>query len=134
MAKAKEYEFPLLNDTEIVTELSEILPPQSATELSINDLKKPTASKWQKFYIDILCMVFELQVGWTQGYAEVFRSFPLKKKKSYSCNENTMRGAAKSLATPPTAFTMNVIEMIEVVDASISQFNSRHHSDFWFSF
>jgi len=61
MAKAKEYEFPLLNDTEIVTELSEILPPQSATELSINDLKKPTASKWQKFYIDILCMVFELQ-------------------------------------------------------------------------
>ena len=64
MAKAKEYEFPLLNDSEIVTELSEILPPQSATELSINDLKKPTASKWQKFYIDILCMVFELQVGW----------------------------------------------------------------------
>ena len=56
MAKAKEYEFPLLNDTEIVTELSEILPPQSATELSINDLKKPTASKWQKFYIDIFTL------------------------------------------------------------------------------
>ena len=41
-----------------------------------------------------------------------------------------MRGAAKSLATPPTAFTINVIEMIEVVDISIFQFNSRHQSDF----
>ena len=37
----------------------------------------------------------------------------------YSCNENTMRGAAKSLATPPAAFAMNVIRMIEVVYASI---------------
>ena len=41
-----------------------------------------------------------------------------------------MRGAEKSLATSPAAFTMNVIEMIEVVDVSISQFNSRHQSDF----
>ena len=25
-----------------------------------------------------------------------------------SCNENTMRGAVKSLATPPAAFTVNI--------------------------
>ena len=37
----------------------------------------------------------------------------------YSCNENTMRGAAKSLATPPAAFTVNMIKVIEVIDVSI---------------
>ena len=64
MAKAKEkvYEFPLLEDAEIMSELAEILPPKSANQLSISDLKQPNAAKWQQFYIDILCMVFELQV------------------------------------------------------------------------
>ena len=52
----------------------------------------------------------------------------------YSCNENTMRGAAKSLATPPAAFTINVTAVIEVVVNSISQFNSRHQGDFLISF
>jgi len=63
MAKAKEkvYEFPLLEDAEIMSELAEILPPKSANQLSISDLKQPNAAKWQQFYIDILCMVFELQ-------------------------------------------------------------------------
>ena len=37
----------------------------------------------------------------------------------YSCNENTMRGAAKSLATPPAAFTVNMIKVIEVIDVRI---------------
>ena len=41
-----------------------------------------------------------------------------------------MRGAAKSLATPPAAFSMNVKRVIEVVYASIPQFNSRYQSDF----
>ena len=41
-----------------------------------------------------------------------------------------MRGAAKSLATPPAAFIMNVIEVIKVVYASLPQFNSRHQGDF----
>ena len=40
-------------------------------------------------------------------------------EKTYSCNENTMRGAAKSLATPPAAFTVNMIKVIEVIDVSI---------------
>ena len=48
----------------------------------------------------------------------------------YSCNENIMRGAAKSLATPPAAFTVNIIGVNEMVDASIFQFNSRHQGDF----
>ena len=48
----------------------------------------------------------------------------------YSCNENTMRGAAKSLATPPAAFTVNITGVSEMVDASIFQFNSRHQGDF----
>ena len=61
-AKAKEYEFPLLNDADILTELAQILPDYSASQLNISDLKKPTAIKWQKFYIDILCVVFHLQV------------------------------------------------------------------------
>ena len=52
----------------------------------------------------------------------------------YSCNENTMRGAAKSLATPPAAFTTNVTEVNEVVVDSIPQFNSRHQGDFLISF
>jgi len=60
-AKAKEYEFPLLNDADILTELAQILPDYSASQLNISDLKKPTAIKWQKFYIDILCVVFHLQ-------------------------------------------------------------------------
>ena len=37
----------------------------------------------------------------------------------YSCNENALRGAPKSLATPPAAFTMNVTGMNEVVDVSL---------------
>ena len=41
-----------------------------------------------------------------------------------------MRGAVKSLATPPAAFTMNITEVSEMVDASIFQFNSRHQGDF----
>ena len=61
--KAKEWEFPLLEDPEILRELAEILPPQSAAQLSAADLKKPSAAKWQKFYIDILCTVFDLQVS-----------------------------------------------------------------------
>ena len=47
-----------------------------------------------------------------------------------SCNENTMRGAAKSLATPTAAISMNVTGVCGVVDASISKFNSRHQGDF----
>ena len=61
-AKAKEYEFPMLTEKDILTELAEILPPHSASQLSANDLKKPTAVKWQKFYVDILCVVFDLRV------------------------------------------------------------------------
>ena len=60
--KAKEYDFPILSDPEILNELAEILPPHSAAQLSINDLKKPTAAKWQQFYVDILCVVFDLRV------------------------------------------------------------------------
>lgn len=60
-AKAKEYEFPMLTEKDILTELAEILPPHSASQLSANDLKKPTAVKWQKFYVDILCVVFDLR-------------------------------------------------------------------------
>ena len=56
----------------------------------------------------------------------VFRSFTI----DYSCNENTMRGAAKSLATPPAAFIINVTGVNEVVVDSISQFNSRHQGNF----
>ena len=41
-----------------------------------------------------------------------------------------MRGAAKSLATPPAAFTVNITGVSEMVDASIFQFNSRHQGDF----
>ena len=41
------------------------------------------------------------------------------RENTYSCNENTMRGAAKSLATPPAAFAMNVKRVIEVVYANI---------------
>ena len=48
----------------------------------------------------------------------------------YSCNENTMRGAAKSLATPPAAFTVNITGVSEIVDASIFHFNSHHQGDF----
>ena len=53
----------------------------------------------------------------------------------YSRNENTMRGAAKSLATPlgPAAFVMNVIGVSEIVYASIPQFNSRYQGDFLLS-
>ena len=47
-------------------------------------------------------------------------------QRHYSCNENTMRGAAKSLATPPAVFIMNIIEVIKVVYANIPQFNSSH--------
>ena len=60
---AREWDFPLLEDPEIVKELKEILPPQSADQFSINDIKKPSAVKWQKLYIDILCTVFDLQVS-----------------------------------------------------------------------
>ena len=48
----------------------------------------------------------------------------------YSCDENTMRGAAKSLATPPAAFTVNITGVSAMEDASIFQFNSRHQGDF----
>ena len=41
-----------------------------------------------------------------------------------------MRGAAKSLATPPAAFAMNVTMVIKIVYASIPQFNSRYQGDF----
>ena len=43
-----------------------------------------------------------------------------------------MRGATKSLATPPAAFIIYVTGVIEfeVVNASIPQFNSRHQGDF----
>ena len=41
-----------------------------------------------------------------------------------------MRGAAKSLATPPAAFTVNITGVSEMVDISIFQFNSRHQGDF----
>ena len=41
-----------------------------------------------------------------------------------------MRGAAKSLATPPAAFAMNLTRVIEVVYVSIPQFNSRYQGDF----
>jgi len=60
-SSAREWDFPLLEDPEILKELKEILPPQSADQFSINDIKKPLAAKWQKFYIDILCTVFDLQ-------------------------------------------------------------------------
>ena len=50
--------------------------------------------------------------------------------KFYSCNENTMRGAAKSLATLPCSFYCEYNRVNEMVDASIFQFNSRHQSDF----
>ena len=53
-----------------------------------------------------------------------------KKPQNYSCNENTMRGAAKSLATPPAAFTVNITGVSKMVNASIFQFNSRHQGDF----
>ena len=39
--------------------------------------------------------------------------------RAYSCNENTMRGTAKSLATPPATLTMNVTRVNEVVDANV---------------
>ena len=42
-----------------------------------------------------------------------------------------MRGAAKSLATPPAAFTINVTGVSEVVVDSILQFNSRHQGNFF---
>ena len=48
----------------------------------------------------------------------------------YSCNETTMRGAAKSLATPLAASTVNITEVSEMEDASIFQCNSRHQGDF----
>ena len=41
-----------------------------------------------------------------------------------------MRGAAESLATPPGAYTMNMIKVIEVKDVSIPLINSRHQGDF----
>ena len=41
-----------------------------------------------------------------------------------------MRGAAKALATPPAAFNINVIGVIEMVVDSLPQFNSRHQGDF----
>ena len=41
-----------------------------------------------------------------------------------------MRGAAKSLATPPAAFIVNITGVNEVADASIPQLNSRHQGDF----
>jgi hypothetical protein len=62
MAQA-QYDFPILNQEEILRELKEILPPNSAFTLSAADLKKPTPQKWQQFYIDILCEVFDLQVS-----------------------------------------------------------------------
>ena len=55
---------------------------------------------------------------------------PLDSTGLYSCNENIMRGAAKSLATPPAAFIINVTGMSGVVNVSILQFNSRHQGDF----
>ena len=41
-----------------------------------------------------------------------------------------MRGAAKSLATPPAAFIVNITGVSEMVDASTFQFISRHQGDF----
>ena len=41
-----------------------------------------------------------------------------------------MRGAAKSLATPPAAFTVNIIMVIKVVDVNLPKFDSRHQGDF----
>ena len=48
----------------------------------------------------------------------------------YSCNQNKMRGAAKSLATPHAALILKVTGMSEVVDVSILQSSSLHKGDF----
>ena len=37
-----------------------------------------------------------------------------------------MRGAAKSLAPPPPAFTINLTAVSKMVDVNIPQFKSRH--------
>ena len=51
----------------------------------------------------------------------------------YSCNENTTRGAAKSLATLLAALIINVIGVNNVIDASLPQFDSRHQGNLWIS-
>ena len=53
--------------------------------------------------------------------------------KTYSLNDNIVRGAAKSLATLPTAWMDNITETTEVLALSLSQYYSRHRGVFQIS-
>ena len=52
---------------------------------------------------------------------------------NYSLNDNIVRGAAKSLATLPTAWMDNITETTEVLALSLSQYYSRHRGVFQIS-
>ena len=54
-------------------------------------------------------------------------------KIRYSLNDNIVRGAAKSLATLPTAWMDNITETTEVLALSLSQYYSRHRGVFQIS-
>ena len=63
----------------------------------------------------------------------VIRSLERKNFFVYSLNDNIVRGAAKSLATLPTAWMDNITETTEVLALSLSQYYSRHRGVFQIS-